>query len=78
MIGVHLIYLMVISGMLCVMWREHRHRCMFERAAVRDRREIREVAERTACEVAACKDVIKRFPIIHDRHLHLATDPHDN
>lgn len=78
MIALHIIYLTVITGLVYAVWREHRRRCAFERAAVLDRREIREVAERAACDAAACTDVIKRFPITQERHLHLTPDQPDH
>lgn len=81
MTGLNIIYLLIMIGMIYAIlhWhiREYRRRRAFERQVLRDRKQVREVAERAASEAAACTALLNRLSIIDERHLRLAPDQND-
>lgn len=70
-----LIVLFMIVGMGRWQWNECRRRRRFEQSALRDRDEIREVAESAASEAASCAAVIDRIGAPQPRRkLHVVRD----
>lgn len=65
MTGLHTLYLLIVIGMIygigCWLYYECRRRRAYEADAIKDRQQIRAVAESAASEAASCAAVIDKL-----------------